>query len=184
ISYRQITRLQLRNSLRDRLVSPRFHSDSELNSHLNSAIRLFQLATATWRSRFQFFTVANRVFYDLSSAPAPLGPNGEPLILMPLRVSLNSQILDFCDSLSLDSLVPSWQTDSSSPASGDGPKWWGTMGCSWLYVSPADPDGSNSLVIDAAIRAPTLSSDASFLNLDASLVPTLLNYAEVLSSFK
>src|ERR1039458_4979007 len=93
--YQSITLGQLVQLLQNRLQNVNFWSGAEYRTFLNEAFSLLQVITLTWKSRFVCTTIPGLVFYDLTSLAGTLDANGNPLILMPLRVAFNSVPLDF-----------------------------------------------------------------------------------------
>lgn len=183
--YTNLNRAQIRGLLRDRLQNVPFFADQELNDRINGGIRLFQLGTNTWKQRFVFTTVARRVFYDLTTQPELLDKNKTPLVLMPLRATFNGQPMNYAGMFDLDnSSMSDWQTETMTVTPTDVPGMWGMVGVNYFFIVPADLTGGGSIEIDAAIRAPVLNGDTDFLNLDSSLVPRLLDYAQFVASWK
>src|SRR2546430_2633232 len=73
MGYAQVTWLQLRSKLMDRLGDGVFYSDSgnypEVSLYLREALRVWNCASLYWRDRFAFPWVAKDAWYDLNSQP-------------------------------------------------------------------------------------------------------------------
>jgi hypothetical protein len=176
--------------LQSRLQGSPYWDLVELRTNINEAIRLYQLGTLRWKQRFQAQSVLGQVFYDLTTLPGTLNAANQPCILIPLRISFNSNPLFFSTLDDMDnSGIESWQIQSTAEAGApDVPQLWGLVGLNYAFLYPADSVGGNALQIDAAIQAPLFATDGSgddaFLNLDSGEVSTLLDYAQHVSQFK
>jgi hypothetical protein len=187
---RNVTLAFLLQLLQARLQNSPFYSLIELREYINEAISNYQVATLKWKGRFSALTTAGQVFYDLTSLAGTLDKNGNPQILMPLRVAFNGEPLDFCAIDDMDNGgLPSWQAQTTaSPGAPNIPELWGTIGLNMAFIWPADAQGSQSLLIDAAVRAPVFaidgSQDANTIDLDSGAISQLLDMAQHLSQYK
>ena len=181
--YRNIQFGQLVTLLQNRLQNTGFWTGIEYRQNLDEALKLLQVTSLYWRSRFAATTIAGLVFYDLTSLPGTLDANGNPQILMPLRVAFNSNPLSFSSIGDIDNGIVGWQQQTTaSPGAPDEPQIWGTLGLGYMFLWPSDAVGNNSIQIDAAVRAPWYaldgSDDAKFVNIDSAMISSLLDYAQ------
>jgi len=181
--YQSITLGQFVTLLQGRMQNSAFWSGVEYRQIINESLSLLQICTLYFKSRFVSQTVAGLVFYDLTSMPGTLDLNGNPLILMPLRVAFNGAPLDFSAISDTDSAILGWQIQqTTTPGAPTTPQFWGTLGLGYLYLWPADAVGGNSLLIDAAVRAPAYatngSDDGKYVNIDSGMVTGILDYCQ------
>ena len=151
-SYRNIRFADLIVLLKNRLQNISFWTDIEYRTNLNEALSLLQISSLTWRARFAVTTIAGLVFYDLTSLPGTLDADGNPQILMPLRVAFNSNPLSFSSIGDTDSAIIGWQAQTTTTADApDEPQFWGTLGLNYLYIWPADAVGNNCFARNTSV---------------------------------
>ena len=172
-----------------RIQNSAFYGAVELRENINEAIKIFQIASCYWKARMVATTAAGRVFYDLTTLNGTLDGDGNPRILMPLRVAFNTAPLDFCAINDMDAGIPHWQIQTTATAGAPStPQLWGTVGLDYLYIWPTDAVGENALQIDSAVRAPVFatdgSEDANKIDLDSSAISQLLDYAQHVCQIK
>ena len=188
--YTNISFANLKTLLRARLQNSLFYTDIEIAEFLNECFSLLQIGSLYWKSRFQAQSVAGLVFYDLSSLAGTLDDNGNPQILMPLRVAFNQSPLDFCAISDLDNGgISNWQTQTTATAGApDVPQLWGTVGLNFLYLWPSDAVGGNDIQLDCAVRAPHFATDGSDdalkVNIESGMIPAMLDYCQHIAQIK
>jgi hypothetical protein len=182
-SYTNITFGQLVTLLQNRIQNLGFYSGIQYREIINGGFASLQIGSLYWKARFNAQTIAGRVFYDLTTLPGTLDANGNPQILMPLRVAFNRAPLDFCNIADMDNGLMNWQIQTTATSGApSAPQLWGTLGLAYLYLWPADAVGGGSLQIDAAVRAPQFatdgSDDAKKVNIESGMIGPLLDYCQ------
>ena len=177
MAFTNITLAQLRTYVAARLQNPNFWSATEVQWAINQAIRDWNLATGYFQGRFIVTTVVGRVLYNLQTL-SQLQVGGVSQLTMPLRVAFNGQPLDPTSTDDLDNGYPSivgWQlTTTATAGMPSTPQLWAPIGLSYIALYPADAIGNNSLQIDGVIRAPILTSEGAYINLDSSLISAFI----------
>ena len=180
--YSQVTLSDIISLIRNRMQNSWFWSDQELQDAINEAIRIFQLATGFWSDRYTLTTVARRVIYNTSLIQ---DANGVPQILMPVRILHNSIPLSPTSVSDMDNGFPGWQLQTTNTSGlSTVPLLWGPMGLNKFFIWPADYAGSTGLQIDAMKRAPVLTSDSDYIDIDSTMVPPILDLIQHTLSFK
>ena len=184
MAYQQVTLAQLRSMAFNRIQNSNFWADAEVDDAINEAIRIWQLRVGFWKQRFVITTTANRCIYDTGSIPQ-LQTGGVTQVLMPLRIAFNSLPMDPTSIFDMDNGFPNWQVETTAT---DGvpsrPSIWGPIGCNKFFIWPADADGNGSLQMDALVRAPVLTNDGDYINIDASEITVFLDYVNHVLMFK
>jgi hypothetical protein len=176
---------QLQALLSARVDNQLFWSAGEQTCALNEALSIMQLATGRWRQRFIATTVANRVFYDISTL-LQLQSSGICQVLQPIRVTFNqSPPMGWTSFADVDLAYPGWQVQTTAtPGAPAEPTMCGPAGLSLMWIWPADAAGNNALSLDVITNAPQLVNPGDYINLDATEITEVLNYSEHRLSFK
>lgn len=172
--YTQVTRAQLRARLQAKWDQVPFWTVPEANIALNEALQWYGLYTGVWQQTVVVTTVAGQAIYD---APTPL--------LAPTRMTFNGISMALTSVADLDNGRPNWQSETTADVGVPSqPKLWAPVGLTTFAVWPADAAGNNSFAIDGVRVCPTLTTDASYVDLDESEVDPLVGEALHIAAFK
>ena len=178
MAYQNLTLAQIRALVVNRIQNPNFFEANQINDAINESLRIWNLGVGFWKQRFVLTTVAKRCIYDLTDPTlTQIVEGGVPQIEMPLRVTFNSLPMDPTSIFDMDNGFPGWQAQTTT-SSGvpNTPAAWGPIGCNKFFIWPADNAGNNGLKIDALVRAPVLTADGQYIDIDSSEVTVILDY--------
>lgn len=175
MAYTTFTWSALRQRLRERLELKRFWSDQELLDAFNEALSVWNLFTGYWRRRNTQATVANQYEYTLAAS-----------MLYRTRITFNNLPLSPSSRTDFNNARYTWRSETTT-SGGDvptRPMVWMPLSLTIITIWPADAAGGNTLTIDGVSATPVLVEDGDTVDLNESLLTTLLGYAQHVLTFK
>ncbi|KKN23511.1 hypothetical protein LCGC14_0904260 [marine sediment metagenome] len=175
MAHQQVTLATFRTALKATWESVPFWSDTEADRAINEALRWWNLFTGYWRKIETIMTVADQVFYSLSST-----------LILPARVNFSSFPMDIGSVFDLNQGRPNWrgETTTSGAPVPTRPTVWVPIGMKRIAIWPADAVGATTLVVDAIRDTPVLSADADFIDIGREEFSTLTGEALHVAAFK
>jgi hypothetical protein len=162
----------LRDALRARIGATegaaRFWTDYDLDVNIREAFRSWNRLTGQWRGRVVLATTADDPFVTLPST-----------LTWAARVEWQGTSLEPVGLHELDDAWPGWQSAPSGV-----PTYWVPVALNLIALASPPATAKTSLVVDGILQTPLLTADTSEVDLDAPLVPILLDYARHLGSFR
>jgi hypothetical protein len=165
VPYTAITLATLRNSLQARWEGSVFWTDQEAREGLNESLHWWNLLTGQWKRTEILPTLANQVWYPLSST-----------LVYTVQVQFGSLPMDQTSVEDLDNGRAGWEgetTASGSPVPSR-PTCWAPAGLKSIAIWPADAVGGVTMVVDGVRATPTLVADTDYLDLGQEELDTLL----------
>lgn len=172
--YQQVTLATLQQELKDKWESVPFWTDPEATTYLNEALRCWNLLTGMWKRRETIVTVANQVWYPLTST-----------MVYDLRAQFSDYPMEPSSVTDLDNGRPNWEGETTVTAGvPTRPTIWAPAGLKLIAIWPADAVGGTTLVIDSVRQTPVLAAAGDFVDLGQAEHHALLGYALHIAAFK
>jgi hypothetical protein len=168
MSYQVHTLTDLKTRLSEKVDDSPFWTATELTNAINQSLQLWNVFTGQWRTRIVIPTVANQVWYSITSS-----------LTFAAKFQFGSYPVDYSSLTDLDSFIPKWegQTTASGGVVPTRPKLWAPAGLTLFAIYPADAVGGNQLAVDGIANTPKLVNDADFLDLGEEELNILLGEA-------
>jgi hypothetical protein len=170
----QVTLAQFRLNLQESYEGTPFWSDTEANRAINESLRWWNLLTGYWRKMETITTVANQVFYSLSST-----------LIMPCRVHFSSYPMDIGSIFDMNQGRPGWRGETTATSGAPSrPTIWCPVGLKRIAIWPADSVGNTTLVVDSIRTTPVLVNDTDFVDIGREELSSLGGEALHIAAFK
>lgn len=173
--YTQLSLLQLRTRLKDRVERVAFWSDAQANDAINEALLTYGMLTGRWKRRVVLATTANQYELALPSTMVyrmGLTWNGQPMTPTTLE--------------DLNLARPNWRqekvTDGGSVPTR--PTLWAPVSLMLVYIWPQDVSNHNGYGVDGVSATPTLSADGDYVDLSDADISVLLGFALHVLTYK
>jgi len=174
VAYQQVTWAQLRTMLQARVESSAFWSDTEALHAINEALRLWNLLTGMWKRRELITTVADQVYYSLTST-----------LVYSVRADFSTFPLEQDSLGSLDNGMPGWEGHTTATSGKPTrPAIWAPVGLKAIAIWPADHTGGNEIAIDGVRQTPVLSADTDYIDIGQAELQAILSYGLHYLAFK
>lgn len=164
----------LRTLLQLKWESVPFWSNEEARTAINEALRVWNMLTGMWKRRETITTIANQVWYSLTST-----------MVYELRMDFGMKPMELTSITDLNNGRPGWEGESTlttgAPAK---PTLFAPAGLTLVGIWPADAAGGNQLVLDSVRQTPVLVNDTDCMDYPNSDFSTLLGFALHVASFK
>lgn len=173
--YQQVTLATLQQDLKDKWESVPFWTDAQATSYLNESLRCWNMLTGQWKRRETIVTVANQVWYALTST-----------MVYNMRVDFSNFPLEISSVQDLDNGRPNWEGERTNSGGSvpTRPTIWAPAGLKLLAIWPADAVGGTTLVIDSVRQTPVLAAAGDFVDLGQTEHGAILGYALHIATFK
>lgn len=172
-----VTLADLKVSLQQRWDGEAFWTEEEARLALNESLRDWNLLTGMWRRRLTLSTAA-------ANPELALGAT----MTYGMRVRLSTgQPLHPTSTLELELGRPTWrlETTASGGAVPTAPLLWAPQSLQTIVIWPATAlIGVNNLLVDGVSNTPVLDQDGDTVDLDDSLIDTLVDFALHVAAFK
>lgn len=173
MAYQRITLATLRERLTDRWDKSPWWTVDDANQAINDALLYWNALTGYWRQRTTVTIPANDPF---ASVAATMTQN--------TAVALAGVPLTAGSLAGLSLAQPNWRRDTVETAGcPTSPQIWAPVSLTVFVIWPALV-ADTVLTVDGVRSTPRLTSDASYLDADDSVVSTFLGYALHLAALK
>jgi hypothetical protein len=166
--YTRVTLGDLRLRLAARYDAVPFWEEQDADDAINTALRVFNLLTGTWRRREPLMTVADQAIYGVS---APL--------LATTRIAYREVPLEPTAFSDLRLTRPAWYIERTTTGRDvpTTPTVWAPWGLTGVVIWPAPAVGGELLTVDGVADTPVLQAGGDYLDLDEGLLGDLLDLA-------
>lgn len=168
MAYTQFTLVQLRALVYERLGNTAFWRNDEVDRYIREALKIWNVMAGFWRGRVDLgLTLIGNPWYEL-----PVG------LSYVLRVEVNQHPLGSSSLWDLDYGQANWESQTGIP------EMWAPGGLNLIAIWPASATGSESIVVEGVVPAPTPTLDADTVDIGSEELNHVLDYVEHIAMFK
>jgi hypothetical protein len=158
--FANVTLADLQTQLAQRYDGAPFWTPDQARRAINEGLRVWNVLTGTWRTRFTAVTLPNDPYVALSGG-----------VVKAIRVKRNGVTLDPGSIDGFDMGLPNWEGRPGVP------RYWAPVSLTLIALAPPDAIGGAQILVDAISPAPILINPGDYLNLGSEEISTLLGYA-------